>query len=330
MTFTAPWWLLGFCALPAIVAGYVMARRRRVQRAGALASQGLVVTGSNDPGRRWRRHLPFALVVLALALLVTATARPAATIKTIRRQGTVVLAIDVSNSMAAKDATPSRIAVAKKAAHAFVKDQPAGVRIGVVAFGSGSVIVQRPTTDHTGDLRAISSLSLGGGTSISAGILSALDAISGKTLRINAAELSQDNSGNIDIGYFGATTIVLISDGENTSQANPVAIARVASTAGVRIQTLGIGKASGTTITIDGYNVATAADPQTLKSISSVSNGAFHQASNLAVGKAARSINLHFAVVSEHTEISALFALGAALVLALGALLSLRSSGRVI
>ncbi|MGH2852366.1 MAG: VWA domain-containing protein, partial [Solirubrobacteraceae bacterium] len=298
------------------------------RRARALAAQGLVVTG-NDSERRWLVHLPFALVVAALALLVVATARPAATIKTIRRVGTVVLAIDVSNSMAAKDAAPSRIAVAKKAARAFVKGQPAGVRIGVVAFGSGPLIVQPATFDHTADLRAISALSLGGGTSMSAGILGALDAIAGRTLKIDTRALAQDNSGDINIGYFGGATIVLISDGENTSQASPVTIARVASTAGVRIQTLGVGTTDGTTVKVDGYSVATAADPQTLRTIASVSNGAYHGASNGGAAKTAASINLHFAVVSEHTEISALFALGAALVLVLGAVLSLRSFGRV-
>jgi Ca-activated chloride channel homolog len=328
MKFGAPWWLFGFCVLPVVVVAYVTARRRRRRRSGALAAQGLVVTGTESE-RRWRLHLPFALSVLALALLVIATARPTATITTVRRQATVVLAIDVSDSMAAKDAVPSRIAVAKEAANAFVKDQPSTVRIGVVAFGSGPVIVQRPTFDHAADLRAIRDLALGGGTSMSAGILSALDAIAGKTLKINARALAEDNSGDINIGYFGGATIVVISDGENTTQASPVTMARVASTAGVRIQTLGVGTATGTTVKIDGFRIATAAHPTTLKSVAAVTNGAYRQASNLAAADAAKSINLHFSVVSEHTEISALFALGAALLLVLGALLSLAWRGRV-
>jgi Ca-activated chloride channel homolog len=329
MTFGAPWWLLGFCALPLVVVGYVTARRRRQQRSATLAAQGLVVTGTESERRR-RLHLPFALYVLALALLVIAMARPMATITTIRRQATVVLAIDVSNSMAAKDALPSRIGVAKKVASAFVKDQPSTVRIGVVAFGSAPVIVQRPTVDHAADVSAINALTVGGGTSLSAGILSALDAIAGKTLKINTTALNEDNSGNINIGYFGGATIVLISDGENTSQASPVTMARVASTAGVRIQTIGVGTTTGTTITADGFTIATAADPTTLESVASVTNGAYHHASKLAVADAAKSVNLHFSGVSQHTEISALFALGAALVLVLGALWSLVSSGRMI
>jgi Ca-activated chloride channel family protein len=329
MTFGAPWWLLGFCGLPVVLYAYVTARRRRRRRSSALAAQGLVVTGA-DSERRWRLHLPFALVMLALALLVLATARPMATIVTVRHQATVVVAIDVSNSMAAKDAKPSRIAVAKKVARAFVKDQPSSVRIGVVAFGATPAIVQRPTFDHAADVTAINSLSLGGGTSLSAGILSALDAIAGKTLTINAKALNADNSGNIDIGYFGGTTIVLISDGENTSPSNPLTMARVASTAGVRIEALGVGTTTGTTVEIDGFKVATAADPGTLKSVAAVTNGAYQQASSRGAASAARSVNLHFAVVSEHTEISALFALGAVLVLVLGSALSLAWFGRVV
>jgi len=329
MTFAAPWWLLGFAAVPAAVGVYVTARRRRRGRSAALAAQGLVVTGKDQP-RGWQRHLPFALFTLALALLVLATARPMATISTIRHQATVVLAIDVSNSMAAKDVAPSRIAVAQRVARAFVKDQASAVRIGVVAFGSSPIVVQRPTADHAAALKAISGLTVGGGTSISAGILSALDAIAGKTLRVNTADLNEDNSGNIDIGYYGGTTIVLISDGENTSQSNPVTMARVASTAGVRIQTLGVGTTTGTTVNINGFRVATAADPATLSSVASVANGDYHHASKGAINDVAKSVNLHFAVVSEHTEISALFVLGATLLILIGTLLSLLWRGRVI
>jgi Ca-activated chloride channel homolog len=328
MTFASPWWLLGLAVLPVVVAAYATAWRRRRRRSGALAAQGLVVTGA-ESGRRRRLHLPFALSVLALTLLVIAAARPMATVTTIRRQATVVLAIDVSDSMAARDAAPSRIAVAKATARAFVRDQPSTVRIGVVAFGSRPIIVQRPTSDHAADLRAIGALSLGSGTSLSAGILSALDAIAGRTLKFDARALTQDDSGDINVGYFGGATIVLISDGENTSQANPVTMARVASTAGVRIQTLGVGTAAGTTVKVGGFRIATAADPRALKSVASVTNGAYRQASRSAAAGAARSIDLHFSAAPEHTEISALYALAAALALVLGALLSLAWRGRV-
>src|SRR5438105_7293131 len=145
MTFQSPG-RLGFLLLvPLVIAGYVAARRRRAQRTAALTAQGLAVA---EVGRRlgWRRHLPFALIALALAGLAVGLARPAATVKTPRRQGTVVLAIDVSNSMGATDVTPSRLEAAKAAARAFVAKQPTGVRMAVVAFGDGAVPVQIFTT----------------------------------------------------------------------------------------------------------------------------------------------------------------------------------------
>jgi Ca-activated chloride channel family protein len=108
-----------------------------------------------------------------------------------------------------------------------------------------------------------------------------------------------------------------------------VTMARVASTAGVRIQTLGVGTTTGTTIKVGGFTIATAADPSTLESVASVTNGDYRHASDAAAASVARSINLHFAVVSEHTEISALFALVAVVVLVVGTTLSLAWSGRL-
>ncbi|MGD0808969.1 MAG: VWA domain-containing protein [Acidimicrobiales bacterium] len=330
MSFASPGWLIGFVLLPVVVAAYVLGRRKRRQRAAALAAQGFS-TGGLARQRTWRLHAPFALFLAALALLVIASARPMTTVKTPRREATVVLAIDVSNSMAAADIKPSRIAAAKLAAEDFVREQPSGVRIGVVAFGPSAVIVQPPTFDHAVVLQAVGHLSLGGGTSLAAGILTALDAIAGKTLIVNKAALSQDNSAEVNIGYYGGATIVLISDGEDTTQAGPVTMARLASSAGVRIQTIGVGTVAGTTVQIDGFSVATAMDPQTLEAVASVTNGSYHQASDQAGLEAiSKTINLHFTVVTKYTEVTALFAAAGVLFLVVGALVSVMWFGRVV
>ncbi|MGO8861042.1 MAG: BatA domain-containing protein, partial [Acidimicrobiales bacterium] len=102
MTFATPEWLWALLVVPAAVALYVAARRRRARRTEELAAQGLV---ASSPGRRlgWRRNLPFMLFAAALALLAVATARPMATVTTPRLESTVILAMDVSNSMGAKD-----------------------------------------------------------------------------------------------------------------------------------------------------------------------------------------------------------------------------------
>jgi Ca-activated chloride channel family protein len=329
MTFATPEWFLALLVVPAAVAFYVAARHRRVRRSAELAAQGLLARG---PGGRqdWRRNLPFTLFALALALLAVAAARPMATVKTPRLQSTVILAMDVSNSMGAKDVKPSRIGAAKLAARDFVRDQPSSVKIGVVAFGPNAVIVQTPSFDHPTVLRAINDLSLGGGTSLATGILTSLDALAGKTLKVNLKALNQDNSKAINIGYFGGATIVLISDGEDTSQIKPATMARLASSAGVRIQTIGVGTAAGTTVQIDGFSVATALQPQTLEDVAKVTNGTYHQvADRAAVQAVSRTINLHFTVVSEYTQITAIFVVAAMVLLVVGALLSVLWFGRV-
>jgi Ca-activated chloride channel family protein len=329
MTFTSPVTLFGLLLIPVVVASYAASRRRRRRRLAGLAAQGLV---ARDPDRRrLREHLPFALVVVALVLLVLACARPLAIIKTPQRTATVVIALDVSNSMAATDAQPSRIGAAKAVASDFVRQQPSGVHIGVVGFGEGGIITQPPTSDHADVLRAIDHLSIGGSTSIGAGILTALDAIAGKTLRVNLAELANDDSGEIDLGYYGGATIVLISDGEETSGTDPVTMARLASTAGVRIQTVGVGTAAGTTVQIDGFSIATALDAQTLENVARVTNGSYHEIGvGLPASAVSRTIQLHFALVSNRTEITALFAAAAGLLLAISAAISLFWFGRVV
>jgi Ca-activated chloride channel family protein len=329
VTFAAPDRLLWLLLLPLVVALYMAWRRQRRSRATALAARGLVTTGTGAR-RGWREHLPFALFLTALALLGVAVARPMATIKTPRRQATVVLDFDVSNSMGARDVQPSRIGAAELAAKAFVRQQPSGVKIGVVAFGQGAIIVQPPTFDHGPVVQAIDHLSLGGGTSLGSGILTSLEAIAGKTIKVNPAALAQDASGEVNIGYYGGSTIVLFSDGEDTSDANPVTWARLASIAGVRIQTIGVGTTAGTTIKVDGFTLGTALDSQSLQAVSAVTNGSYHQVDDqAALMDVSKTINLHFTIVTQYTEITAIFAIVAALLVVAGATASMLWFGRV-
>jgi Ca-activated chloride channel family protein len=108
-------------------------------------------------------------------------------------------------------------------------------------------------------------------------------------------------------------------------------MARLASVAGVHIQTIGVGTAAGTAVDIGGFSVATALNAQTLKEVASVTNGTYHQASDQAgLADVAKTINLHFALVPEFTQISALFAVAGIVLLAVGALLSVLWFGRVI
>jgi Ca-activated chloride channel family protein len=329
MSFRAPWMLVGLLALPVIAAAYASARGRRSPRAIRLAAQGLVNTSIAVRPKR-RRYVPFALFLTALAVLVVGLARPVTTLKTPRREATVVVAVDVSNSMAARDIKPTRLAAAKAAADAFVARQPSGVKLGVVAFGNGAIVVQTPTTAHADVVRAIDRLSIGGGTSVGQGLLTSLDAIAGKQLTINEQDLESD-AGRLDIGYYGSASVVIFSDGENVTGPDPVTMAQVASVAGVRVHTIGVGTPAGTVVQINGFSVATALDQALLQKVATVTNGSYHSAS-AAGGLAAvtRSIDLKFKIVSEHTEVTGLFAaIGVALLVAAAAL-SVLWVGRVV
>lgn len=207
MTFRSPWMLALLLVVPAMVTAYVSSRRRRAQRTAALSHQGLVVTVATSR-IRMRRHVPFALFVLALTVLLAGMARPMTTVKTPKREGTVIVALDVSNSMRADDVEPSRIEAAKTAARAFVERQPPAMKIGVVAFGDGAVVVQTPTNAHADVVKAIDRLSTAGGTSVGQALVTSLSAIAGKPVAIDAEALASD-AAQVDIGYFGSASVVL-------------------------------------------------------------------------------------------------------------------------
>jgi Ca-activated chloride channel family protein len=329
MTFRSPWMLVLLLAVPALVAGYVSMQRRRAQRLAALAEQGLVTTASGS-SVRVRRHVPFALFAAALTLLLVGVARPQTTVKTPRREGTVVLALDTSNSMRADDVAPNRMDAVKTAARAFVKRQPPAVRIGVVAFGDGAVIVQTPTTAHDDVTKAIDRLSPQGGTSLGRALLTSLSAIAGKPVTVDPQALASD-SAQVDIGYFGGATVVLMSDGEETGEPNPVDVAQLASVAGVRVHTIGVGTEAGTVVQIDGFSVATAMDPALLEQIATTTDGSYHSADDAAgLSAISRTIDLHFKLVSQHTEVTGLFSAAGIVLLVAGALLSVLWFGRVV
>jgi Ca-activated chloride channel homolog len=328
MTFVWPWMLLSLGAVPVLVLGYRRLLRSRAARRSELAALGLVAPAAVTSGRR--RHIAPALLLVAVALLFFALARPEATISQPHREGTVVLAFDVSGSMAAKDLSPSRMAAAKAAARAFVRRQPASVRIGVVAFSGSGLVTQQPTADRTRVLAAIGRLTPQGATALARGLQTSLSAIVGKTVKVNAPDSSVEPQGQ-DLGFHGSAAVILLSDGENTADTNPVDVAELASTAGVKIYPIGLGKPEGTVVEIDGFQVATALDEPLLRKIASTTDGRYFAAADeKALTRVYKSIDLAWTVRSEKVEITALLAGAAALLLLLGTGLSLAWFGRAV
>lgn len=346
MGFRWPWLLASLLAIPALVALYVALVRRRNQRAAELAAKGFTPTAQTLRLRRLR-HVPFVFFLAGLSLLLFSLARPQMDVGVPRREGTVILAFDVSNSMRADDLKPTRIEAAKVAATAFVEKQPSEILIGVVAFSDGSLVTQQPTKDKARVITAIKALRPNGGTSLGQGIFTALNAIAGGTIEIDPAALAGGSAeagatdgdadtgasllDSVDIGYYGSAVIVLLSDGENTSEPDPRALGELASVAGVKIYTIGIGSKEGAVVEIDGFNIATALDEELLGAVAEVSDGRYFLAEDAtSLASVYDSIDLQWKTISERTELTALAAASSALLIIVGAAFSLRWLGRLV
>jgi Ca-activated chloride channel family protein len=329
MSFIWPQMLVLLVGAPLLVMGYLSLVRRRAHRSAELSAQGFV---PNASARRFRRlrHLPFAFFFAALVLLLVAFARPEVSFGLPHREGTVILAFDVSNSMRATDLEPTRMDAAKAAARVFVEKQPDSIKIGVVAFSDGGLATQEPTTVQADVLSAIDRLSPLGGTSLGQGIFTALNTIAGKAIG-PADAAPEGNIDNLDIGYFGSAAIVLLSDGENTANPDPLDVAELAATAGVRIYPIGIGSPSGTVLQIDGFSVATALDEGLLTKIASDTDGQYFNATDASsLANVYRNLDLRVASKAEPTEITGVVTGVSTLLLVVGGALSLVWFGRVV
>jgi len=328
MTFAWPWMLLALAAVPAVLIRHRQLLRRRALRRADLAALGLVAPAPR--GQEGARHLAPALLVAALTFMLLALARPTASVAEPRREGTVILAFDVSTSMAATDVQPTRLDSAKAAARGFVEKQPSWTRMGVVAFGGSGLVAQQPTTDKGEVLAAVNRLAPQGNTAIGSGILTSLSAIAGKVITVG----TQSDAGNAQdtpIGYYGGTAIVLLSDGENTNGPDPLDLADLASAAGVRIYPVGLGSAAGTVLQVDGFSIATALDEDTLKAIAQTTGGTYYAAADAGtLAQVYDSIELTWTSRTVPHEVTSLVAALASLLLLAGAAVSVLRSGRVI
>jgi Ca-activated chloride channel homolog len=263
-------------------------------------------------------------------VLAIAVAGPAASVPVSRASGTVILAMDVSGSMAATDVAPSRLGAAKQAALSFIDAQPGTVDIGVVAFQQGGLEAALPTADRAATSAAVRRLTAGGGTSLGDAILASLSAITHKTVTIGR------NGSAPNIGYWPSATIVLFSDGQDEAgaasggTATDVA-ASVAEKAGVHVDTVGVGTTAGTTVEVDGYHLFTALNEAALKSISRAAGGTYHPASDASeLNGIASSINLRLTVTHEPLPLAGAFIALALALLAAGAVLTVTRTGRVV
>jgi Ca-activated chloride channel family protein len=311
--------ILGLLVASGLSVGVVLVSRRRV---AALTAAGISLAG------RRTRPLGLWFSLGGLVVLSVAVAGPAASLPVGRSAGTVILAMDVSNSMSADDVAPSRLAAAQQAALSLIDAQPDTVDIGVVGFDQGALTTSLPGADRAATKAAVQSLRVSGGTSLASAILGSLSAITRKPVAIGK------DGALPDVGYWGSATIVLFSDGVDSVGAGSeaaTAASTLAQNAGVHIETVGVGTANGTTVEVDGYRVHTALDADQLTAIAQTTGGSYHPASDTAeLDGVASTIDLRLTVSKQDVPLAgALSALGLGL-LAVGALLNGVRTGRLV
>ena len=333
MTFIWPAMLALLLLVPLLIVGFVLMQQRRRNLVAQYARLGLV-QGTASARLGVRRYIPAVFFLLGLMILIVALARPQTLVSLPRLEGTVILAFDVSGSMAADDLKPTRLAAAKAAAIAFVQRQPATVQIGVVTFSDGGFATQAPTTDQGAVLAAINRITVQRGTSIASGIQSALSAIAAET---NPALTLSDRTATptptptpVPKGTYTSAVIVLFTDGENTAPPPPAAAAQAAADRGVRIYTLGVGTTDGATLHLNGFTVRSRLDEQTLQAIADQTGGTYTTAANAQdLGAIYDHLDPQLIIKPQKTEVTALFAGAGMLVLLIGGTLSLLWLGRL-
>jgi len=272
VSFEAPVLLLGLLLVPLAALGYwLLDRRRRGSQTESFSSAALFPNVvARAPGRL--RHLPVAVLLLAMTAVLVGVARPHATISVPREEATVVLALDVSRSMTANDVSPTRLAAAQAAARRFLEQVPDSFRVAVVAFADRANVVAPPTDDRAVVQQALAQTEAGEGTALGEAIALSLQA----ARQVPGAEKDAPPP---------PASVLLISDGAQTQgRITPVAAARRAKAAGIPVYTISLGTDEGVVERTlpGGYTerVRVPPDPTALKQVASTSGGEFFTAAD--------------------------------------------------
>ena len=337
MSFAWPQMLWLLLAAPVMVGVYVWSLRRRRKVALRYADLGLVKAALGQR-QRFRRHIPPLLFLIGMVAAIFAISRPSAIVTLPSDQRTIILTMDVSLSMRANDVEPSRIAAAQSAAKAFVQEQPPDVLIGIVSFAGTASVVQPPTHNRDDLISAIDRFELQRNTAIGSGIIVSLATLfPDEGIELEPLLFGKWSSGArrqaapIDLtpspekkaftpvapGSNTSSAIILLTDGRRTTGPDTLEAAKMAADHGVRIYAVGFGMPGGGMASMDGYSMYMAYDEEALKAIAEVTRGDyFHAASAEELRKIYQGLNARLVLEKKETEISALAA-GAAIVLLL-------------
>jgi Ca-activated chloride channel family protein len=335
VSFAWPWLLL---LLPLIPAGWGLLLVLDGRRVRSATKFGHLRLGQGIPAPlvRFRTRLVGACFLAGFATLVLAMARPQSVVSLPVSEGTVVLAFDVSGSMAATDLKPTRLEAAKAAARAFIQRQPDSVVVGVVAFSESGFAVQAPTNVQDTVLTAINRLTPQRGTSLGRGIVDSLQTIA-RSMEDPAEGFYTNRSPEpgaqptpVPAGAFKSASIVLLTDGESNVPPDPLAAASLAAELGVRIYPIGIGTPEGATVTVDGFTVRSRLDPELLNQIASLTGGQYFVAdSGDKLQTIYDELDPSLTLKPQMTELTAIVGGLGLLLLVIGAASSLAWNGRL-
>jgi Ca-activated chloride channel family protein len=287
-------------------------------------------------GPSWRRHVPPALMLLALAGLIVAVARPSAVMTLPSQHETVILAMDVSGSMRASDVEPTRLAAAQAAAKAFIGAQPDSVRMGIVAFAGTATVAQAPTKNKEDLYAAIDRFQLQRATAIGSAIIVSLATLFPDG-GYDVASFTFDkkkppaNFKPVPPGSYTSAVIILLTDGQRTTGPDSVMAARLAADRGVRIFTVGVGTPEGKIVGFDGWSMHVRLDEESLRAVADLTRGEYFYAGTAPdLKKIYQTMNSRLVMETRKTEVGAFFSAAAALLVLLAAGLSLAWFNRVV
>jgi Ca-activated chloride channel family protein len=344
MFFLWPQYLWLMLAIPLLPAAYVWLLRRR--RNGAVRYSSLGTVRAAAAGRSWRRHLPPALLLLACTGMLLAVARPVARIPMPWARTTVLLAIDVSLSMRVSDVKPTRIVAAQEAAKLFLKDLPRDVEVGLVTFAGSTQVAQAATLDRASLVAAIDGFQMQLGTAVGNAIIVCLSELF-PDHGLDVGELTFGNRRRgrslddrakpppkqitpVSPGSYASAAIILLSDGRRTTGVDTLEAARMAADRGVRIYVVGLGTAGGNAMTAEGLPMYMQLDEPTLREVARMTGGEYHHAGTAEKLRSVyENLGSRVQVQTRETELSALIALGSALLAVTAAALSVLWFGRI-
>jgi Ca-activated chloride channel family protein len=347
MNFLWPQFLWLLAAVPLLVLAYLWLLGRKKKLAVRYASLS-IVREAMGAGQTLRRHIPPFLFLLALIAMLLAAARPTAVVLLPSNQQTIILAMDVSGSMRATDVKPTRLAAAQAAAKGFLKDLPRTVKVGIVAFAGSAEVAQLPTTNREDLNTAIDSFQLQRGTATGNGIVMSLatlfpdggididkmgapSQLRGMAIEQAGRAAPKDAPVPVTPGSYTSAAIIMLTDGQRTSGVDPLAAAKLAADRGVRVYTVGVGTVDGEVIGFDGWSMRVRLDEDTLKAVANKTQAEYFYAGTATdLKKVYDALSSRLIVEKKETEISALFALVAAVLALLSAGLSMAWFNRIL